>query len=605
MSSPSKIYPTRIGISFCFMIIYGLFHICHAAAHKGNPGVGSLTVKQEFKRSTFTRDTILINRYNALARRFLFSDGEKTISYARKALLLSHKNDWDLGKLQTYNWLSSCYLLNGSFDIFHELSTESIKLSQKLHLPVYTAYSQRFLAESYTEYKDWKKALPLYESALKTFEQYGEDSARALCLENLGNFYREQNMLKQAVDYYQKAIALNEKLGMPNGKASVLLSQGYMHVRHGEYRIAEKFLLESLRLYTKTGNIFGQTAVWNDLANCYQLDKQYLKAIDCGQKAFDKGNVYHSSQQINWALLVLAKANKAMNNLPKAIEYMEKVNFNKRLLHEELIQREFTMSQLIFDNKRMDGEIQEQVIEEQRRIQIFLVGFLLMIVGFAVFLWRTNSRLRRKNKEIKEALIQGQTIERKRVAAELHDHLGGTLAALNWYLYGINKKVLSDEERRIYESVHSQVVKAYRELRSISHNLMPEELEQFGLILTITKLIERLNQNEGIKFEFEHNGLSSRLNNKVEFELYSIILELTNNILKHSNATQAKIILLETNSTLKLSISDNGKGIKWQAGTGMGLGNVRNRVQSLSATLEIKADKGTQIDVEVSREIMY
>ena len=101
-------------------------------------------------------------------------------------------------------------------------------------------------------------------------------------------------------------------------------------------------------------------------------------------------------------------------------------------------------------------------------------------------------------------MIQGQTLERKRVAAELHDHLGGTLASLNWYLFGINKKILSDEEKKIYESVHQMVGKAYRELRSLSHNLMPEELTEHGLIVTVQRLLEKLNENNDIDFTFEN-----------------------------------------------------------------------------------------------------
>ena len=211
--------------------------------------------------------------------------------------------------------------------------------------------------------------------------------------------------------------------------------------------------------------------------------------------------------------------------------------------------------------------------------------------------------MRRKNAAIKEALIQGQTIERKRVAAELHDNLGGTLASLNWYLYGMDKKLLSDEEQKIYKSVHQMVGAAYREVRSLSHNLMPVELEEHGLITALQRLVDKLNENNSIQFEFNVTGLEKRLDRKVEFELYSIVLELTNNILKHSKADRAEISLYESAKTIALSITDNGNGIKNKSSQGVGLGNVSNRVESLKGKIQIADEEysGAKIDIEIPK----
>jgi signal transduction histidine kinase len=189
------------------------------------------------------------------------------------------------------------------------------------------------------------------------------------------------------------------------------------------------------------------------------------------------------------------------------------------------------------------------------------------------------------------------------VAAELHDHLGGTLASLNWYLYGMDKKLLSEEEQKIYQSVHQMVGAAYREVRSLSHNLMPVELEENGLVVALQRLIGKLNENNSIQFRFDVEGLDKRLDKKVEFELYSILLELTNNILKHSKADKAEISLRESVRTIHLTISDNGNGIKPNSSHGVGLRNVKNRVQSLNGKIMIsnEAIPGTNIGIDIPK----
>ncbi|PWJ58863.1 tetratricopeptide repeat protein [Dyadobacter jejuensis] len=549
----------------------------------------------------FAKDTMLINKYNQLARKYLFHDASVTIRYAKEALALCQKNHWDRGKLDTYNLLSTYYLIDGSYDILREISNESYNLSIKLDLPVYKAYAERFLAESYAEYREFDKAYFYFESALATFIKYKADSAQALCLENIANYHREKNEWELAEENYNKAYQLNDQLNNPFGKASVLQSEGYMCLRRLQFQKAENLFYRALAINKSINNRYGLLNVYNDLNNFYYITNDFDKSIEIGKLALDFSKRYHSTLHTNWALNCLAKAYKKKNDLPTTVEYLEQISFLRRLTHQERIERQFTMSQLMFDNKQMDIEIQNKTIEEQNAIQVFLIGILVLSIIFAIFLWRANINLRKKNVEIKGALIKGQTLERKRVAAELHDSLGGTLASLNWYLYGIDKKILPDHERTIYNSIQQMVGKAYKDLRSLSHNLMPDDLETHGLVLTIQRLVDKLNENNEISFTFDVSGLDERLGSKVEFEMYSIILELTNNILKHAQAKLARIQIEADPQFINLTVSDDGIGLRVKTDGGMGLGNVRNRVQSLSGTLKIQIENGTFIFIKIPR----
>jgi NarL family two-component system sensor histidine kinase LiaS len=556
---------------------------------------------KEHHQPDFAKDTVLINQYLALAKSYLYTDAEKTMENAKLVLKLSQKQDWAKGKIKAYNILSTFYLMDGSYDVLRELSSETNILAQRLNLPIYSAHARRFIAESYSEFRQWDSAQVNYAHALKTFADMNDDSARALCLENIGNMYREREMVKPAIDHYDQAYRLFVKLGLRSGQASVLHNRGYMFVRSDDHQIARRYYTKALELYRADKNFYGELSLLNDLGNSYYWDKQYDKAIEMCTIALAYAKQYHSTQQTNWAHQTLGRAYKAKNMLKESIYHSENAYYYRRQIHDDYIRRQYTMYELMYKNQQMNSAIQKRIIDEQKQVQRFLIGFISLIIAFAAFLWYNNKKLRRKNTEIQEAMIQGQTIERKRVAADLHDNLGGTLASLNWYLFGIDKKALSAEELKTYESVHQMVGAAYREVRSLSHNLMPAELEEYGLITALERLTGKLNENKKIAFTFNHNGIVRRYGSKIEFELYSVVLELTNNIIKHSGASRADITIEESAKNIRLLVKDNGTGITDNSKQGMGLNNVRSRVESLSGKIQIAHDQsnGTNIEIEI------
>ena len=549
----------------------------------------------------FPQDTLAIHTYLDSAKMFLYQDASKVLGHARIVLKLAQKHQWAKGKIYAYNLLSVYYLLDGSHDILKELSNETVALSEQLRMPFYTAHAKRFMAESNSEYREWDQAMDNYRYALNTFTELKNDSSRAVCLENLGNLYRDTNQDAKAFYNYDKAYEIYRKMRFTSGQATILQSKGYYYVRNGKYEKAQMLYNKAMPLFKQDNNFYAEINLLNDMGNAFYLDKKYDLAIEVCLKALTYSKQYQSTQQTNWAHQTLGRAYKEKNMLKEAIYYSENAYYTRRKIHDDNIYRKYTTYQLIYDNKQKDSAIQQQTIKEQRQVQNFLIGIISMFIAFAAFLWYNNRKLRRKNTEIKEALIQGQTIERKRVAAELHDHLGGTLASLNWYMFSIDQKTLSEEEQKIYKSVHQMVGAAYKEVRSLSHNLMPAELEEHGLIVALTRLTGKLNENKQIEFVFSHSGLDKRFINKIEFELYSIVLELTNNIIKHSGADHAEISITEHVKDIKLIIADNGDRINKSFKQGVGLNNVRNRVASLSGKLHIseQVEKGTRIEIEI------
>jgi signal transduction histidine kinase len=196
--------------------------------------------------------------------------------------------------------------------------------------------------------------------------------------------------------------------------------------------------------------------------------------------------------------------------------------------------------------------------------------------------------LQKQNSELQAALLKGQTIERQRVAADLHDNLGSTLSALWLNVDMIDKSKMNAEEREIHQNLRENLEKAYNDVRLLSHNLLPEEFEKQGLVPTLQGFVRKISKNSKIRFDLNIAEGFGRVDNKIEFELYSICLELVNNIIKHSKATEAKIALSRTEKQIELIISDNGIGTFNNESDGKGMKNVKARVESLNGTWRLQ-----------------
>lgn len=227
----------------------------------------------------------------------------------------------------------------------------------------------------------------------------------------------------------------------------------------------------------------------------------------------------------------------------------------------------------------------------------------------AIYIFRMNKILRKNNEElasknaaISAALLQGQATERKRLADDLHDNLGSTMSALRWSMEAINPQKLSPQEQEVYKHVQSTIAQAHDQVRLLSHNLLPEELEKQGLWEALQQLVRKLNRNTPVKWSLTLPQNPPRFDAKTEFELYSIVLELTNNTLKHAQATEGKVECRVQNGECRMVVSDNGVGMAEKRINGKGMNSVESRVKSLNGQLRIhtQADEGTRFEVGIT-----
>jgi len=201
-----------------------------------------------------------------------------------------------------------------------------------------------------------------------------------------------------------------------------------------------------------------------------------------------------------------------------------------------------------------------------------------------------------------KALMTGEEKERNRLARELHDGLGGILAAAQMQISNVETNG-QQEELMKKQKATELVSQAATESRRIAHNLLPETLLRYGLDDALKEYSKSITESKLMQLDYESVGMQLKLDQSAGLSIYRIIQELVNNIIKHSGATEALVQLHREAEKLSITVEDNGKGFSPQQNgkTGIGLSNIRSRVSYLNGSLDIRSEeqKGTSVYIEI------
>jgi PAS domain S-box-containing protein len=203
------------------------------------------------------------------------------------------------------------------------------------------------------------------------------------------------------------------------------------------------------------------------------------------------------------------------------------------------------------------------------------------------------------------AIIEGEERERERIAKELHDGLGQYLSASNMNLKSVYEDIgeMPDELKSTYEAGLRFLNHAISEIRSISQNLLPKAIQDYGLELAAESLTNQLRKLHNIDVYFYSNLNEVELPDKVQINLYRILQEALNNATRHAHPTKIEVQLVYSEGEVLMTIEDNGEGFDMSktGENGLGIRSIKTRVGAMSANLDIVSnkDRGTILSVVV------
>lgn len=260
---------------------------------------------------------------------------------------------------------------------------------------------------------------------------------------------------------------------------------------------------------------------------------------------------------------------------------------------------------LLLNKDKVERELQ---LQRSKTFNIIVLVALIFVFHFALLLWyfyynrNKTIRLILEKKKIM-AKLEGEASERNRIAGDLHDRVGSMLATVKLYFSSIEDSSfpLNSESQEQFDKASELLDEACGEIRKISHELSSVKISTPGIVNTLEKLKENITKSNKLIMEVNTKGMVESLEADLESELCRIVLELTNNVIRHSGASCMEVSLDKFVDHVHLRVADNGNGLLSvnKQSDGIGLNSIRMRVMEREGTMNVSSEpgKGSSIDI--------
>ncbi|WP_103071242.1 ATP-binding protein [Aquimarina sediminis] len=456
---------------------------------------------------------------------------------------------------------SQLYLLEKSFE---ERKKIRVLLSSQKNKD-YSALSELSIndARDFVKKKEYKKEEEAYLKAYKllkkdTDQQYtGLFRIRAY----LSEFYSKQGRLELAKKYIDTLELAADLINSPYDRIFYLKALGRFKAAEGKYKEAIPVFEEEINIFRKAGDIRGQV----------HLEKE------------------------------LYEANKKMNKLSVALDHLNRHLRLKDSIYNLTKSNSVIYYQTLYETEKRDNEIaihkaNIDVLEAKdsaKKNLIWFGGLGLSLLFLSIYLYR-NKTLLVRNKKLQQSFLQEllQTQERvsKRISKDLHDSVGQSLLL-------VKNKILKNKDNETAIVVDGVI----DEVREISRSLHPFKLEELGLTVTLQSGVEMIDENYDIFISAEIDNIDRVFDQEKEINIYRLVQESFNNILKHSSAQSAEIKVVNKEKNVEIIIKDNGIGFDVSSEkistSKIGLKTLSERSKFLKASFKIfsKMDQGTTL----------
>ncbi len=463
-----------------------------------------------------------------------------------------HKNDFKsaLGYFTKYNELAMASKDTG------EIVSSINNMSSALH-----------------ELKEFEKERILLKQSIGIQEARGQHIRIGSAYENLGTLYMDTDSLDFAAIYFEKARKIYEINDNTHDLSRVLLNTGLLKKKQKKYSAAHHDYHTSLKLAQQGGFLKLEEEACEKLALLYEEQHDFKNAYKFYRDfASIKDSVLNQENQ--------ASINKLM------------IEFETEKKERQITQQELELAEKNLENRR------------KTFIIILLIGVIIILLLFSFVIYSrikikqerriNDERLKMKQLQM-NVVLESQESERKRFARDLHDGFGQLITAVKILLARLpetneieNRSELVLKSNEVLDTMHKQ-------LREIAHNLMPEQLINEGLSTALKEYAHRISKTSDIEIEVNTFGIEKRLNQSIEVNVYRIIQEWINNVIKYSGAKKLTIQLTGYETEINILIEDNGIGFekeKLTKSSGWGWKNIQSRLEAINGILEIDSRSG-------------
>ncbi|MDR3695419.1 sensor histidine kinase [Mucilaginibacter sp.] len=535
---------------------------------------------------------------------------EETLEIARKGLSLASRSGdkkatgfilLAIGKTYglTAKYDSASYYFDRATAVFGTIKNQASVTDE------YTG-----LVKSYAQLKEYDKAIKLNCIVISVSPKTGSRLQLMSALRRAGALYEARQDYREALNYFRQAFDISDSLDFvqkTKENTSEAFSRNFMKDVLGSLKQksgSEQDILKTIETKKFLNDTLALTINYFNLGVLYKSKKLYPQSLDALQKCLQY------AIKINYGAMQSSAVNEIADLYEQRGDYRQSLIYLKK--HIALNALNNTGQSKTIDELQTKYEItqrEDQVLQQQFEItkrNYWMTGIFVMIglMFFIGFTYYRQTKLKQRNIAM-QAIIETEENERKRIAQDLHDSVSQTMTAakINLTVIGGELPFVNDAQKKRFEKAIKLVDDGFREVRTISHNMMPWALHETGLALVIKQFIENI-ENDTIAIKFFSSGFETPFDATTEIILYRVLQECVNNVMKHANANRLDISLIRDDKNISLTIEDNGNGFD-AAGPGaywgIGLNNLRSRINFLKGKVEIDSQvgKGTLVSVYV------
>lgn len=605
----------------------GLFHFVKARIADNADGAHSVAMV-EYEKSlaiyTAFNDQEHVAKVNSNIGNVYISMNQfdKALAYKNNALSYFKKNPEAEEYIITIGGIAQIYLNKGEYLKSAQLYMQFLRYYEKKKdtLKIGNAYFRIGLAYDYADMV--KQAKSYYLRSVKIREQLKDTVGLMNTYNNLGIVHKNSGKPDSAIYFYNQSLKLAGLTGMNRYKINPLINLGVVYRQMKQNRKAIDYYERAQAICIAEGKEGQLFTVKNNIGFLYNSLNEFSNALPYAKAATEfalqKGTLEDKVEYLhNYAVTLngLQRSGEAFDMLLKSKVYADSLYDTKNTEQMAELSAKYEDEKKVQKIALLNKETAIQKLQLRQRNIVFTAAVVILL-GAASFIYliqnrrklKAESRLQQQlydqQQQATKELLYAEERERRRIATDLHDGVGQMLSAALMKLGEAHKE--TEEHSTAWKATEQAKVllsESYDEMRSISHQMMPNALLKAGLASSVKDFLEKIGGGQ-LKVSLDVVGLDERLDEHTETVLYRVIQEAVNNVVKHAHATKLSIQLIRDDEGLSLTIEDNGKGFDPEVPLyleGIGLNNIRSRIALLGGTLDIDSaiGKGTLLAIHL------
>jgi two-component system, NarL family, sensor kinase len=504
---------------------------------------------------------------------------EKATQLSIKGLEIAKKHQIDTAHISFYKLIGAINYYNNQFPRAIEYFSKSAKLAKEKGVLYLEVNNYQNLGGVYIDYKRQDSGKIFLKKAIDLSINCGEkcQTYKLTAIRLLGTIYENEKKFASAEKLYQK---------------------GYQEaIQEKDTTLICSYLIYSAELYTKLDKIFKTIEFAEEAVRLMRL-----------QKSRNDHSFLFALNFLGVKYQLVGKHKEAASILLEAFNLQKEISNRQGQQQVNELSTKFKVKEL---QQEKDLERANAISQKQQKQILMLVLFgLILLISLAISILYLKNKKKEANQQQKltQAVIEAEETERKRIAADLHDGVGQLFSAVKMNLNGLLDRIeiSKEEDKFLAEKTMALVDESCKEVRVISHKMMPNFLLKSGIAADIKSFIEKIDENS-LKISFESIGFKDQLEFNEEIILYRVIQELINNVIKHSKANELKILLEKNKEQILVKISDNGVGFDYEKALekgGLGLKNMLVRIEYLKGKVHFSSLKPQGTEVQISIPIL-